>query len=109
LIAPLVVVDAAIDIASPTLGYSTITPTRALLLEGGPEVHQLLVVLVDLGLELVKLLKLGPPRPLGGRHHGLPLRGPRGPHLLIRSMNTLPYGGGISWGYLLDLHVKAFT
>jgi hypothetical protein len=98
-----------IDVVSPMPGCSTITPARVLLLEGGPEVHQLLAVLIDLGLELVELLKLGPPRPLGGRHCGPLSWGPCGQHLLKRSANALPYGGGIPQGYLLDLHVEAFT
>jgi hypothetical protein len=71
LTAPLVVIDAVIDVASLAPSCFAVTPTRALLLEGGPEVHQLLAVLVDLGLELAGLLELGPPRPLGGRHCGL--------------------------------------
>jgi hypothetical protein len=90
-------------------GYSNVSPTRVLLLEGGLEVHQLLVILVDLSLEFVKLLELGPSRPLGGRHHGLPSRGPRGQHLLTWSMNALSYGGGVPRGCLLNLHVKAFA
>jgi DNA-binding phage protein len=57
LIAPLIVVDAAIDVTSPAPGCSVVTLARALLLEGGPEVHCLLVVLVDLGLELTELLE----------------------------------------------------
>jgi hypothetical protein len=85
LIIPLVVVGAVIDIASPASGYSTVTPARALLLEGGPEVHQLLAVLIDLGLELVELLKLDPPRPLGGRHHG-PLKGPNMARVGVNSL-----------------------
>jgi hypothetical protein len=109
LIAPLVVVDMAIDIASPAPGCSAITPARVLLLKGGSEVHQLLVILINLGLELAELLELGPPRPLGGRHHGPLSWGPRGQHLLKWSVNALPYGGGIPRGYLLDLHVEAFT
>jgi hypothetical protein len=98
-----------IDVTSPTSGCSAVTPARALLLEGGPEVHQLLAVLINLGLELMELLELGSPRPLGGRHH-VPLSwGPHGQHLLKRSVNALPYGGGVPRGYLLDLHVEAFT
>jgi hypothetical protein len=108
LFAPLVIVDATIDIASPALGYSTVSPTKALLLEGGPEVHQLLAVLIDLGLEFAELLELGPPRPLGGGQRGPPLRGPRGQHLLTRSVNALSYGGGVPRVYLLDLYMKVF-
>jgi hypothetical protein len=39
LIAPLIDVDAAIDVASPVSGYSAVAPARTLLLEGGLEVH----------------------------------------------------------------------
>jgi hypothetical protein len=78
LIGPFVVVDAAIDVASPVSGCSTVTPDRVLLVEGGTEVHQLLVVLVDLGLELVELLEFGLLRPHGSRHRGPLSRGPRG-------------------------------
>jgi DNA-binding phage protein len=78
LIAPLVVVDAPIDIASLTPGCSAVTLARALLLKGGPEVHHLLAVLVDLGLEFTELLELYWPRPLGGRHRGPPCGGPVG-------------------------------
>jgi hypothetical protein len=67
---PVIVVDAVINIASPVPGCSAINPARVLLLEGGPKVHQLLEVLVDLGLELTELLELSPSRPLGGRHRG---------------------------------------
>jgi hypothetical protein len=49
LIAPLIILDAAIDVTTPALGCSAVTLARALLLEGGLEVHQLLAVLVDLG------------------------------------------------------------
>jgi hypothetical protein len=106
---PHIIVDVAIDVASPALGCSAVTPARALLLEGGPKVHQLLEVLIDLGLELIELLKLGSLRPLRGRHHGPLSWGPRGQHLLKRSATALSYEGGIPRGYLLDLHVEAFT
>jgi hypothetical protein len=72
-------------------------------------VHQLLVILVDLGLELTELLELGPSRPHGGRHRGLLSCGSRGECLLKRSVNALPYGGGVPWGNLLYLQMKAFT
>jgi hypothetical protein len=75
---PLVIVNAAINVASPAPGCSAITPARALLLEGGPEMHQLLAVLVDLGLKFVELLELSPSRLLRGRHRGPPSWGPRG-------------------------------
>jgi hypothetical protein len=75
---PLVIVDAMIDVASPAPGCSTVTPARALLLGGGPEVHQLLVVLVDLGLELVELLELDPSRALRGGHRSPLSWGPHG-------------------------------
>jgi hypothetical protein len=98
-----------IDVASPAPGCSAVTPARALLLEGGPEVHQLLAVLISLGFDPAELLELGLPRPLGGRHRGPPPRGPRGQHLLMRSVSALSYGGRVPRGYLLDLHVEAFT
>jgi hypothetical protein len=78
LIAPLVVVDAVINIVSLVLGCSAINPARVLLLEGGPKLHQLLAVLIDLGLELAELLELSPSRPLGGRHRGPLPWGPMG-------------------------------
>jgi hypothetical protein len=106
---PLVIVDAVIDIASPILDCSAITPARTFLLEGGPKVHQLLAILIDLGLELMKLLKLGLPRTHRSRHCGLHSWGSRGPCLLKRSMNALPYRGSIPQGNLLNLYVKAFT
>jgi hypothetical protein len=74
LFAPLIIVDASIDIA----GYSVVSLARVLLLEGGPEVHQLLAVLVDLSLEFAKLLELGPPRPLGADTTARPRGGPVG-------------------------------
>jgi hypothetical protein len=95
LITLLIVIDVTIDITSPTPGCSAVTLARALLLEGGPKVHQLLVVLIDLDLELTGLLELGSLRPLGGRHRGPLSWGPGGQHLLKQSANVLPYGGGI--------------
>jgi hypothetical protein len=73
LIVLFIVVDAVINITSPTPCCSAVTLARALLIEGGPKVYLLLAVLIDLSLEFTELLELGPPRPLGGRH-----RGPRG-------------------------------
>jgi hypothetical protein len=87
---PLVVVNAVIDVASPVPGCSVITPAKMPLLEGGPEVHQLLVVLIDLGLELMELLELGPLRPHRGGHCGPLSWGPCGQCSLKRSANTLP-------------------
>jgi hypothetical protein len=72
-------------------------------------VHQLSVILFDLGLEFMKLLELGSVRPLGGGHRGPPPRGPCGKHLLTRSMGALFYGGGVPRRYLLDFHVNAFV
>jgi hypothetical protein len=53
---PLVVNNATIDVVSLVPVCSTITLAKALLLEGGPEVHQPLAVLVDHGLKLAELL-----------------------------------------------------
>jgi hypothetical protein len=39
LIIPFVVVDVVINVVSPAPGCSAITPARALLIEGGPEVY----------------------------------------------------------------------
>jgi hypothetical protein len=79
------------------------------LFKGGSEVHQLLAVLVNLGLELMELFKLGSVRPHGGGHRGPLLWGPYGQSLLKQSANALSYGGGIPRGNLLNLYVKAFT
>ena len=58
LLTPLVVNDAAVDIASSPSGRSTITATLLLLLEGGSELLQEESVLLDLGLKLTKLLQV---------------------------------------------------
>jgi hypothetical protein len=109
LFAPFVVTDASVNIASPALGCPAVSPAGVLPLEGGPEVHQLSVVLFDLSLEFVELLELSSLRPLRGGCHGPPPRGPYGKHLLMRSMGALFYKGGIPRRYLLDLHMKAFV
>ena len=56
MLAPFVVVDAVVDVASPPPGYSAITATPLLLLEGVSELLQKESVLLDLGLELTELL-----------------------------------------------------
>ena len=56
LLVPFVVVDAAVDIASPLLGCSTITATLLLLLESVSELLQKESILFDLGLKLTELL-----------------------------------------------------
>jgi hypothetical protein len=106
---PLVIVNAVIDITSPVPGYSAITPARTPLLKGGPEGHQLLAVLVNLGLKLTELFKLGPLRPHGGEHCGPLSLGPRGQSSLKWSVDALSYGGGVPMGNLVNLYVKAFT
>ena len=57
LLAPFVVVDAAVDIASPPLGYSAVTASPLLLLESVSELLQQESVLLDLGLKLTELLQ----------------------------------------------------
>ena len=56
LLAPFIVVDAAVDVASPSSGYSAITATSLLLLESVSELLQKESVLFNLGLKLMKLL-----------------------------------------------------
>ena len=56
MLAPFVVVDAVVNVVSPLLGYSAITVTPLLLLEGVSELLQKESVLLDLGLELMELL-----------------------------------------------------
>jgi len=56
LLAPYVVVDAVVDVASPLPGYSAITATSLLLLESVSELLQKESVLFNLGLKLMKLL-----------------------------------------------------
>ena len=58
LFTPLVIVDAAVDIASPPSGHTAITTTPLLLLEGGSELLQKESVLLDLGLKLTELLQV---------------------------------------------------
>ena len=56
LLAPYIVVDVVVDVASPPLGCSAITVTSLLLLEGGSELLQEESILIDLGLKLTELL-----------------------------------------------------
>ena len=56
LLAPFVVVDAVVDIASPPPGCSAIAATPLLLLESVSELLQKESVLFDLGLKLMELL-----------------------------------------------------
>ena len=56
LIVPFVVVDAAVDVASPPSACSAITATSLLLLESVSELLQKESVLFNLGLKLMKLL-----------------------------------------------------
>ena len=56
LIAPLVVVDAVVDVMSPSPGCSANAATSLFLLEGGSELLQQESVLLDLGLKLTELL-----------------------------------------------------
>jgi len=56
LLAPFVVVDAVVDIASPPPGCSAINATPLLLLESVLELLQKESVLFDLGLKLTELL-----------------------------------------------------
>ena len=58
LLAPYVIVDAVVDVTSPPPGYSTITVTPLLLLEGVSELLQKESVLFDLGLKFVELLQV---------------------------------------------------
>ena len=56
LLIPFVVVDAAVDVASPPPGCSTIIATPLLLLESVSELLQKESILFDLGLKLTELL-----------------------------------------------------
>ena len=56
LLAPFIIVDAVVDVASPPPGYSVITATPLLLLESVSELLQKESVLFDLGLKLTELL-----------------------------------------------------
>ena len=56
LLAPLIIVNAAVDVASPQPGRSTIAAPPLLLLEGGSELLQEESILLDLGLKLMELL-----------------------------------------------------
>jgi len=56
LLAPFVVVDAVVDVASPPSGCSAITATSLLLLKSVSELLQKESVLFDLGLKLTELL-----------------------------------------------------
>ena len=56
LLAPFVVVDVVVDVASPPLGCSTLTVTPLLSLKSVSELLQKESVLFDLGLKLTELL-----------------------------------------------------
>ena len=56
LLVPFVIVDAAIDVASPSSGCSALTMTLLLLLKSVSELLQKESVLFDLGLKLMELL-----------------------------------------------------
>ena len=56
MLAPFVVVDAAVDVASPPPGCSANTVTPLLSLESASELLQKESVLFDLGLKLTELL-----------------------------------------------------
>ena len=56
MLAPFIVVDAVVDVASPALGCSAITVTPLLSLESVSELLQKELILLDLGLELSELL-----------------------------------------------------
>ena len=57
-LAPFIVADAVVDIASPPLGCSAITATLLLSLESVSELLQKESVLFDLGLKLTELLQV---------------------------------------------------
>jgi len=56
LLAPFIIVNAAVDVASPQPGRSAIAAPPLLLLEGGSELLQEESILLDLGLKLTELL-----------------------------------------------------
>jgi len=56
LLAPLIIINAAVDVASPQPGRSAIAAPLLLLLEGGSELLQEESILLDLGLKLTELL-----------------------------------------------------
>ena len=58
MLAPFVVVDAVVDVASPPPDYSAITATPLLSLESVSELMQKESVLFDLGLKLTELLQV---------------------------------------------------
>ena len=67
MIAPFVVVDAVVDVASPPSGSSTVTATLLLLLESVSELLQQESVLVDFCLELTELLQVQASKLSGGK------------------------------------------
>jgi hypothetical protein len=71
LVAPLITVNTAVDVASPVSGCSAIPTAKMPLFKGSSEVYQLSAVPVDLGFEFTKLFKLGLASPHGGRHCGM--------------------------------------
>ena len=58
MLAPFVVVDAVVDVASPPPGSSAITAAPLLLLKSVSELLQKESVLFDLGLKLTELLQV---------------------------------------------------
>ena len=66
MLAPFVVVDAVVGVASPPSGCSAITATRLLLLESVLELLQKESVLFDLGLKLMEMLQVYVSKFLGG-------------------------------------------
>ena len=56
LLAPYIVVDAVVDVASPSPGCSTITATSLLLLKSVSKLLQKESILFDLDLKLTELL-----------------------------------------------------
>jgi len=66
LLAPFVVVDAVVDVASPPPGCSAIIATPLLSLESVSELLQKESVLFNLGLKLTELLQVQGSKFLGG-------------------------------------------
>ena len=56
MIAPFIVVDAVVDVASPPPGSSAVTVALLLLLESVSKLLQKESILLDLGLKLTELL-----------------------------------------------------
>ena len=58
MIAPFVIVDAVVDVASPPPGSSAVTTALLLLLESVSELLQKESILLDLGLKLAELFQV---------------------------------------------------